>query len=76
MLVGEEWRDVPGWEGLYQVSSEKRVRSLPRETAKGTLGGRILMRRPRVALSFDNQAKHCYVEVLHGLAFPEGITGS
>lgn len=26
----EEWRDVVGWEGLYQVSSLGRVRSLPR----------------------------------------------
>ena len=24
----EEWRDVPGWEGLYQVSDEGHVRSL------------------------------------------------
>lgn len=27
----EEWRDVPGWEGLYQASSFGRVRSLDRE---------------------------------------------
>lgn len=26
----EEWRDVPGWEGLYQVSSLGRVKSLDR----------------------------------------------
>lgn len=26
----EEWRAVIGWEGLYEVSSEGRVRSLPR----------------------------------------------
>lgn len=25
-FVGEEWRDVVGWEGLYQVSSAGRVR--------------------------------------------------
>lgn len=25
----EEWRDIPGYEGLYQVSSLGRVRSLP-----------------------------------------------
>lgn len=26
----EEWRDIPGYEGLYQVSDMGRVRSLPR----------------------------------------------
>lgn len=32
---GEEWRDIPGWEGLYQASSEGRVRSLPRLVRNG-----------------------------------------
>lgn len=36
----EEWRDVVGWEGLYQVSSLGQVRSLPRPNRKGV--GRIL----------------------------------
>lgn len=26
----EEWRDIPGWEGIYRVSSEGRVQRLPR----------------------------------------------
>lgn len=26
----EEWRDIPGWEGLYQASSLGRIRSLDR----------------------------------------------
>ena len=26
----EEWRDIPGWEGYYQASSEGRVRSVDR----------------------------------------------
>lgn len=26
----EEWREIPGWEGLYEASSEGRVRSLDR----------------------------------------------
>lgn len=26
----EEWRDIPGWEGMYQVSNQGRVRSVDR----------------------------------------------
>ncbi|HEV8525455.1 MAG TPA: NUMOD4 domain-containing protein [Terriglobales bacterium] len=34
--MAEHWRDVPGYEGLYQVSDQGRVRSA---TRKGTKGG-------------------------------------
>lgn len=33
--VVEQWRDIPGYEGYYQVSSEGRVKSLPRKVARG-----------------------------------------
>lgn len=42
----EHWLPVPGYEGLYEVSDRGRVRSLPRLTASGRLGGRVL--RPRI----------------------------
>lgn len=29
-MSNEEWRPVTGWEGLYEVSNQGRVRSLPR----------------------------------------------
>lgn len=32
-LVGEVWRPVPGFEGKYEISSLKRVKSLKRESA-------------------------------------------
>jgi len=35
----EEWRDIPGYKGFYQVSDYGRVKSLPR---KGVLKKRIL----------------------------------
>jgi hypothetical protein len=42
----EEWRDIPGYNGSYQVSDRGRVRSLPREAKHPTgtcrLKGRIL----------------------------------
>lgn len=31
----EAWRPVPGYEGLYEVSSRGRVKSLPRNTTRG-----------------------------------------
>lgn len=34
----EEWRDIPGYEGLYQVSNLGRVKSLYRSTRKPTGG--------------------------------------
>lgn len=30
----EEWRDIPDWEGMYQVSNKGRVRSLDRSVIK------------------------------------------
>ena len=31
MNIMEEWRDIEGYEGLYQVSNEGRVKSLERD---------------------------------------------
>lgn len=31
----EEWRDIPGWDGLYQASSLGRIKSLPRKVRIG-----------------------------------------
>ncbi|MBS0219168.1 MAG: helix-turn-helix domain-containing protein [Proteobacteria bacterium] len=39
---GEVWRPVFNHEGLYEVSSHGRIRSLPRHTRTGLLGGKIL----------------------------------
>lgn len=41
----EEWRDIPGYEGLYQVSNLGRVRSVDHVVTR-TVKGRIL--RPRL----------------------------
>lgn len=38
----EEWRPAPGFDGLYEVSSYGRVRSIPRQTVCGVLGGGML----------------------------------
>ena len=31
MAIDEEWKPVPTWEGLYEVSNHGRLRSLPRK---------------------------------------------
>lgn len=38
-MTGEEWRDVVGFEGLYEVSNKGRVRSLDRMTTRGLRRG-------------------------------------
>jgi uncharacterized Zn finger protein (UPF0148 family) len=38
----EKWRAIPGWEGLYDVSDQGRIRSLPRRTRAGLRGGTML----------------------------------
>ena len=34
-LPGEKWRDINGYEGLYQISSLGRVKSIPRQRSRG-----------------------------------------
>lgn len=58
----EEWRDVAGYEGLYQVSNEGRVRGLTRKASDGhKINGIVLKpkmqeRYMRVAL-YDGSGK-------------------
>ena len=44
-MKNEEWRDVVGYEGLYQVSSEGRVKSLERKVKHWCGGERIQKER-------------------------------
>lgn len=38
---GEEWKDVLGYEGCYQVSSKGRVKSLSRPVKRGNISGML-----------------------------------
>lgn len=79
----EEWRDIPDWEGFYQISSFGRVRSLTRihyTVIKGTLcirkrqsqiiKSRLLAgNRPGVVLSKNSVKKDYIVAALLAYAF-------
>ncbi|ATN93890.1 HNH endonuclease [Lactobacillus phage LJ] len=75
MNSAEIWKDIEGFEGLYQVSNMGRVRSLDREDALGRrLKGKVLAGRPSkgylgVALYRDGHAKGYPVHRLIAKAF-------
>lgn len=75
----ETWKDVPGYEGLYQVSNLLKVRSLPRYRT-GKNGSRFLMKgqliQPhfkshyyQVAFSIDKQRKDVLFHRIIALLF-------
>lgn len=82
-LPNEEWRDVVGYEGLYQVSNLGRVKSLERKSAtynyRGTMAAYtinarvlkqyIIMGYLMVGLSKDNIRKFQKVHRLVAMAF-------
>lgn len=78
----EQWRDVPDYEGLYQVSDHGNVRRLPTivETTRGPrpVPGRTLKVSPnsdgypKVSLSKNNRQKTVFVHSLVLSAFVRG----
>jgi hypothetical protein len=67
----ENWLPIEGYEGLYEVSNQGRVRSLPRPCTPGGIiatsikdGG-----RPQVSLYKHNKRRHKLVSVLVAEAF-------
>ncbi len=75
MSSTEIWKDIEGFEGLYQVSNMGRVRSLDREDMRGHhVKGKALSERPNkgylgVALYRDGNAKGYPVHRLIAKAF-------
>ena len=74
--MSEEWRDVAGYEGLYQVSDQGRVKSLERKDCLGrTIKERILKPSPTkygyliVSLHAGNKQKTLIVHRLVCEAF-------
>jgi hypothetical protein len=56
----DEWRDVKGYEGLYQVSSQGRVMSCERQIMGGSLGGlcKKTLRAKELKSECDNGSRH------------------
>lgn len=78
-MIAVEWRDIPGYEGLYQVNSDGQVKSRPRATTRGGLLKPNLTRGyPRVTLTKDGVNHYRMVHHLVMLAFigemPEGYS--
>lgn len=82
----EVWKDIKGYEGLYQVSNLGNVKSLAREkygNGKSILKVQEIILRPGmndkgyyyVALNKDSKAKSCAVHRLVAETFIERIDG-
>ena len=86
-LVGEEWRDITGYEGLYQISNFGRVKSLERISYVGQHRALFhrseMIMRPKtrksgyclVCLWKDEKGKDQYVHRLVAQAFVENPHG-
>lgn len=77
-LQGEVWKDIPNYEGLYQVSNLGRVKSLPRKHQLRTI---IVAQHPTgygylsVKLHKDGKPKTIRVHKLVALCFLEEVKG-
>ena len=52
MEIKEEWRDVRGYEGLYQISNKGRIKSLDRYVKHSKKGNRLV--KEKVLKPTDN----------------------
>ena len=56
-MKNEVWKDIPHYEGLYQVSNQGRVKALPRERVNHT-GGRWTQPEKMMSISINNDGYH------------------
>jgi hypothetical protein len=64
----EEWRDVPGWEGYYQVCNLGMVRSMPRIVESIANGGKLCTRlfKGRILAVTSTESGHLFVTLSRG----------
>lgn len=71
----EEWRDIEGYEGIYQISNEGRVKSLKYNKAKILKYGINRDGYLSVELCKCGKRKKCYIHRLVATAFIENKQG-
>ena len=75
-----EWREIPGWEGLYEVSDSGEIRRSPRSRGKGAVPGKVLKKNSNgpgrlhkwVMLYRNSVGTKMYIHRAVALAFVEG----
>lgn len=66
--MNEEWRPVPGYEGIYEVSNMGRVKSLPRDYTQLNMYGTLSKRHidGKVMRLHILNSGYCHVELTKG----------
>lgn len=64
----EVWKDIPGYEGLYQASTYGRIRSLPRATTHGKIRKLSKHKSGYLVFSAWKQGKPKYISVHRAVA--------
>ena len=60
-LPNEIWKDVKGYEGIYQVSNYGRIKALRRIKKSGIKNNFYVVQKERILRQFINEDKYCYV---------------
>ena len=80
MEIKEEWRDVRGYEGLYQISNKGRIKSLERYVKNSRKGNRLIKEKVLnptdnghgykiIGLRYKGKRKNHYIHRLVAEAF-------
>lgn len=61
----EEWKDIKGYEGLYQVSNEGRIKALPREIVTRNRFGECIKKYDEKILKNGDNNRGYYIVILY-----------
>ena len=63
-LLNEEWKDIKGYEGMYQISNKGRVKSFRIDKTGKLLSIRLVRGYPKVTFKINGISKDYYVHRL------------